>query len=376
MSGMSGAAAAGASASGPGGTWVKPEAGGGSGSYAAAQEEQMSDNVFVSDLPADIDEASLQALFEQYAEVKQCKVLSTTVPGGKRSGLVRFGSAEHAKAIVDNLNGNIPQGMQSAIRCKFARSQDKGKGCDMKGGKMGCMKGKGGPYPMAMGCFGKGDFGKGDFGKGDFGKGDFGKGDFGKGGFGKGDWGDWGDWGMGGMDMMGPCWGKGCMKGGKGMSKGGTVKELLDLMEKAGAIPNAKQAADGGVVYVRGLPKDTTHFELYRMFAPFGSISSVHAMWHEDGTCKGFGFCNFLDASAAALAIQTLNGFQNADGQALEVSYKSPPKNNPAEAGGMQAAMTDTQSHMQQFQQVQAQAAQYAQLLGANQQQFQGAPMY
>merc|ERR1712232_1228348 len=95
-------------------------------------------------------------------------------------------------------------------------------------------------------------------------------------------------------------------KGDKGDGQG--IREKLQALETAGFLPLPKLASPNGIVYIRNLPPDCTHFELYKLFAPFGSLASVHAMWHDDWSCKGFGFANFLDDKCADLAIQTLNG--------------------------------------------------------------------
>merc|ERR1711920_136299 len=79
----------------------------------------------------------------------------------------------------------------------------------------------------------------------------------------------------------------------------------------------------GGVVYIKGLPPDTTDVELYRMFAPFGPVSTARALWNDDGSCKGYGFVNYLDAQAAYSAITILNGTQMSNGAMLEVMLKS-----------------------------------------------------
>eukprot|EP00928_Gymnodinium_smaydae_P000219 TRINITY_DN1007_c0_g1_i1.p1 TRINITY_DN1007_c0_g1~~TRINITY_DN1007_c0_g1_i1.p1 ORF type:complete len:355 (-),score=106.38 TRINITY_DN1007_c0_g1_i1:103-1167(-) len=309
-----------------------------------------SDNVFVSDLPGDIDEDTLKALFEQYAEVTQCRVLQNNLPGTRRSALVRFGSVEHATAIVENLNNNIPQGMTTPVRVQFARSPD---------GKDGKMSGKGKMMQNTKAM---------------------GKGAGGGGGGGAGAGGQWvapdsngGGGGMMGMmnpmmmmGMMGGMWDGGCdggMTGGKGKGKGGakgaTIKDVLELMEKLGALPNAKQAAEGGIVYIRGLPSDTTHFEMYRMFAPFGSLASVHAMWNDDGSCKGFGFANYLEATSAQLAVQTLNGFQTGDGGTLELNIKD-KGDKGGRKGGKGGDQAQAQPQMQEMD-PQAQMAQFLQ---------------
>merc|ERR1711920_335128 len=171
-----------------------------------------------------------------------------------------------AKWIVDNLNGNIPQGMSEPIAVKY-KMPPPGKGC---GGFPGC----GGGFD----AFGKGDKG----------------------------------------------FAKGC---NKGCAKSGPIgiKQLVDGILESGALPGGiKYTNDENTLFVGGLPEDTTDEDLFLMFSPFGAIAprGVRAMANEDkSACKGFGFVNFLDYAASITAIETLNGTQY-DGKTLKVCRK------------------------------------------------------
>lgn len=117
-----------------------------------------SDNCFVSGLPLDINETKLQEIFGAYGNVVSCKVL----PGeGRpdRAALVRFGSADEAKWIVERVSGET-LGLPGPISVKFAASK-------MTPGQAG---------PGGKGYGGKGFDGKGFDGKGYGGKGYGGKG--------------------------------------------------------------------------------------------------------------------------------------------------------------------------------------------------------
>merc|ERR1712187_1005201 len=78
-------------------------------------------------------------------------------------------------------------------------------------------------------------------------------------------------------------------------------------------------------VYVSNLPPDTTDENLYQLFAPFGAIGPivVKAMKNEDGTCKGFGFVDFLSEESAQNAVTVLSGLQTFDGGTLHLKIKS-----------------------------------------------------
>lgn len=244
------------------------------------EKGQPSDNLFITGLPSDFDEARLREIIGAYGNITTCRLLP---PNPMKSGsacMVRFAAIDEAKWIVENLNGNIPQGLTDPVEVKFAVSRDQMKGKD--GGK----------------GFGK-DFGKDGWGP--YGK-DGGKGEMG---FGKGK----------GKDDMG--------KGKKGKC---SVRTLLDGLCTAGALPGGqKYENDENTLFVGGLPYDTTDCDLYKMFSPFGGIApkGVRAMVDRDtGLCKGIGFVNFMDYSVAQMAIATLNGTTMPDGGALVVSTK------------------------------------------------------
>mmetsp|Transcript_74328 Transcript_74328/g.191763 ORF Transcript_74328/g.191763 Transcript_74328/m.191763 type:complete len:263 (-) Transcript_74328:135-923(-) len=239
-----------------------------------------SERVFVGDLPASVDDLTLQSVFGAYGTLLSHKLL----PGqGKNAALLTFSSLDEATWVVENLNGNIPQGLETPINCKFANAPGSKGG--WKGGGGGDWKGGGG--------------------------------DWGKGG-GKG--GDrWSPYGGGKDGGKGGGWGK------DGGGKAG-IKVLKKGLQYAGVLPGGKWQNDENALFVGGLPRDTTDGDLYEIFATFGAIPSggVRAMPGEEGTCKGFGFVNFTNHEAAVNAIQTLNGTMMPDGTTLKVCTKGP----------------------------------------------------
>jgi len=224
-----------------------------------------SDNLFISGLPEGFDEAALQSVFGPYGTIAQAKVMASQ-PGRSAAAMIRFGSVSEAQWIVENVNGNIPQGLTEAIEVKYALSKEQ---------KAEQAAGKGwGPY----------DGGKGKDG-----------------------------------------WGKDGGKG-KGAGKGKCgIQILVQGLQASGALPGGKGgASDEGTLFVAGLPADTTDCDLYKIFSPFGAIKSTKAMADPmTGMCKGVGFVNCLDPGVALMAIQTLNGTQMPDGSWLTVSIKT-----------------------------------------------------
>merc|ERR1719343_1303267 len=115
--------------------------------------------------------------------------------------------------------------------------------------------------------------------------------------------------------------------GGKGGGKPGSFFVLYGAVRKAGLL-GGKGVPDENQVYVRNLPSDTTDVDLYRLFAPFGAIAptGAKAMMGPDGSCKGIGFIDFVDATCAEAAISTLNNLTLADGSSIQVSTKAAKK--------------------------------------------------
>ncbi|CAE7419081.1 SXL [Symbiodinium natans] len=197
---------------------------------AAPRSGPPSEDLFVTGLPVDCTAVQAKQIFQQYGGVKQANVLPVAAGKTAAAAFVIMESVQDAQWVIDNVNGNVPQGLSSPVTVAFATPRtQRGKGMkgDMKGmppdmmqmmAMMVAAMGKGGGGDLGKG--GGGDWGKGA-GGGDWGKG--GGGDWGKGG---GDWGkgggDWGkgggDWGKGGGDwggygggMPGKGWGGGMM---------------------------------------------------------------------------------------------------------------------------------------------------------------------
>lgn len=100
-----------------------------------------SDNLYIKGLPPLMTDEDLKTIFGAYGTVTQTRLLQTQAtnndPTGESIALVRMVDTEQAQWLVDNLNGNIPQGLQRPVAVRFA---DGGKGRAEKGA------GRGSPY--------------------------------------------------------------------------------------------------------------------------------------------------------------------------------------------------------------------------------------
>merc|ERR1712217_377131 len=105
-------------------------------------------------------------VFGPYGTITWSKVFGG-VKGKPKTAVVEFADVAEAKWVVENINGNFPQGLSSPVKVSFKTKSEKKKG---KGkGKFG--KGKGfSPYDMGWGDKGF-DFGEWGKGFGGYGKG-------------------------------------------------------------------------------------------------------------------------------------------------------------------------------------------------------------
>jgi len=254
-----------------------------------------SDNVWIGGLPGEFDKQKLEEIFSQYGTVVDCRHIPAKYPGQNSQGMVRFGTLDEAKWVVESLNGNIAEGLDdNPIQVRFANAAGAGGGGGWSdGGKGDKSSGKAG---------GKSGGGKADRSQ-----------PYGKSGGGN-------DWGKGG----GKDWGKGGGEKGKGEAPS-SFHLLAKGITKGGLLPK-QHVPEECQVYVKNLPTDTTDLDLYKLFSQLGAIAptGVKAMTNPDGTCKGFGFVDYLEADSASTACTLLNGFVAPDGGTITVQQKKP----------------------------------------------------
>jgi len=243
------------------------------------------DTIFIGDLPGELTEAEFKSVFGAFGTVTWSKIWKGG-KGGKQAALVEFSTVDEATWVVENVNGNIPEGLSTPVMVKYKEERSKKGGAEGAKGAKGWGKDRAGPYSKNGGPSPKG--GKGGYG----GKG--GKGEFG-------------------------------------------ARELVEGLYSSGAMPGGtRYENDENAIYINGLPKDATDETLYQIFSPFGAIApkGVRAMMDPEGGCKGFGFVNYLDNGAAQTVISTLNGAQMPDGTTLTIKTKGPSSGKKGGKGG------------------------------------------
>lgn len=299
-------------------SWGKNAASSPYGAGATAKIAEKSDNLYVQGLPAGVDDAWIKHAFGEHgATVVQCKVLPAKNDGPSWHAMVRFQSVEEAERIKEDFDGATVEGQVLEIDYVYKKDA---KGEGSKGADKGAGKGGG---------WGKGsEWGKSSDWGNDWGKSgksaDWGKGNGAAAAKGKAAAKGGKPTGAGGKSMV-----KGGGKGAsmvKGGGKGGTkgMDEILKLVSNGKFLPGAELTNEDNALFVSGLPLDCDDLHLYKLLAPFGAIiqHGVTAMKHPDGTCKGFGFVNFVDAAGLQAAIDTIDGMQLPDGTTISAHEK------------------------------------------------------
>eukprot|EP00438_Fugacium_kawagutii_P033271 Skav213347 [mRNA] locus=scaffold3041:50218:60615:- [translate_table: standard] len=118
------------------------------------------ETLFVTGLPMDCTSEQANKTFSQYGSVKSATVLPVAAGKNAAAAFIIMETVEQAKWIVDNLNGNIPDGFASPVTVVFATPREQrfgGKG--MKG--KGMMKGMMNMMSMMMGFGGGKGYGYG-----------------------------------------------------------------------------------------------------------------------------------------------------------------------------------------------------------------------
>lgn len=257
------------------------------------------DTVFATGLPDDLDDASLQALFEPHGAVKWCKVLKPA--NGKYCGLVQFETVEDATSVVENLNGaSLAENMPPlTLRFKDPRGSSATKGGGKSSGGKSSWNGQMRPSPYSAGKQSQPAVSliapRAFLGHGS-----------------KGSQGSQGSKGG---------------KGGKSVGKGEPgISELRKDLENSGKLPGGKWQNDEGALFISGLPKNTTEWDLYEIVATFGAIPTKGLKLMKNkttGEFNGAALVNFIDPFAAQEAIANLDGTALSNGTSLKVSMKT-----------------------------------------------------
>merc|ERR1719323_857170 len=83
----------------------------------ADDDVEENDNLYLTDLPEGMTDEWLNEVFSAYGDVLSTRVLRNE---GSSIALLRMGSVEQAVWLVENLHGNIPQGLEDPVQVRYA----------------------------------------------------------------------------------------------------------------------------------------------------------------------------------------------------------------------------------------------------------------
>ena len=97
-------------------------------------------NIFISGLPAGIDENTVKGIFSAYGTVTYGKIAGTSKKNGSCAAIIEYSSVDEATWVVNNISETTPESLFSPLTITFKTAgPKKGKG----GGKGKGDKGKG-----------------------------------------------------------------------------------------------------------------------------------------------------------------------------------------------------------------------------------------
>lgn len=235
--------------------------------YSRKGENIKNANLYVRGLPRTMNQAELEAMFSEFGNVVNCRILVEQSTGqSKGVGFILFDKKDQAEAAMLSMNGKIPDGCTEVLNIKFAEENT---------GKARA------PAVMVVNSH---------TGSG---------------------------WGGGYGNNMGPYGGP--------MRNQRSFNQRYNPMGGGYGTPNSGlSVVEGGhILFVYNIGPETDERALWQLFAPFGNIQKVNVIKdHAKGQGKGYGFVTMTNFHEAQAAINSLNGYRYY-GKPLQVSFKS-----------------------------------------------------
>jgi len=264
-----------------------------------------SQRVYMTGLPAGMDQAKLLSIFGAYGTIEESALLQNG------AAIIKFATLDEATWFVNNLNGNMPEGLSIPLNVQFAKPRGSAISTSTAlGGKAG-LSSTIGSFKMPMTQIPLGQMALSQMPM---------------------------NLGISNSRMpqmsLTSTNGLGSKSGGKGdniksAASTSSIQLLKAGLQSSGTLSPSQagmgQRSEAQQLCISGLPPDTTDKDLYDLFGPFGAIpmKGVKAMLGPGGRCTGIGFVDFLDAACVANAVQALNGTVLPDGTQLHLNQKS-----------------------------------------------------
>jgi len=310
--------------------------------FARTGDNIKGGNLYVRNLPVDMNQDQVHEIFTPYGTVVQCRVLTDQGTGmSKGIGFVLFETRNQAQEAIDSLNGHVLEGYHETLSVQFAEDN---KGKARPPAVIISSRGRGAyPTPGGRGGFGGASRGGGGFGgRGGFG-GVRGGGGYGVPGRGRGTRGGYGvargafnggtaTYDNGYESNYGPIRTQNQNRfrynpmsgGGGGASYNSGYTSFNGNGAGAGAGAGQEAAEEEGyVLFAYNIGAETDERGLWQLFSPFGIVQKVNVIRDgQKGTGKGYGFVTMSNYHEATNAIQALDGYRFT-GKPLQVSFKT-----------------------------------------------------
>jgi len=258
-------------------SYARPSANTGLPMQQFNQQQQMmiemdtnNTNVYICHLAPHITKQALDKIFSQYGTIEDSRIIIDPATNqSKGVGFVRYSSPKMAQSAIENLNGTLLPATTTPIIVKLAESQQE------KLNRKRLLQVQTMP-PMYHGS--------------------------------KLRYSPYGQQALFQQPMMTPT-----VPPPYSMSPSHSPSSPSDSQSKR---------MSGFSLFVYNLPPDMDEGMLYQWFSPYGAISSARVIRNlATGTCKGYGFVNFVKFEDAQMAVASLNGCPIGN-KTLQVSFK------------------------------------------------------
>ena len=257
-------------------------------SYSRVGDNVKGANLYLRNLPKDINEADIERVFGPYGTIIQIRVLTNPQGIPKGIGFVLFSSREQAEAAMKDLDGTQPPGFSQPLNIKFAednkfkmRATTEAVGLLSGNNAFGNLQLASGTIPQA--------FNQTNY--------------------------------VDAFNNVGPLRNQGRL-GRFNPINNNNPSGLAYNPNMLSGIGQSLINHQGFVLFVYNIGTETDEFALWQLFSPYGAVKKVSVIKDtQKNQSKGYGFVTMVNYEEALFAIQQLNGFTYG-GKTLQVSFK------------------------------------------------------
>jgi len=251
-------------------------------------------NLYVTGLPADVDDTKLHSMFARFGEISTVKVMLNQNNESKGVGFVKFAELEVAKRAIDEMNGVKLENDTKVLTVKFAmppktsqdRIRERNTNLKVASGNIAIsslLTNSSVAQPVLQGIANASNY-----------------------------------LGLDVDRVLTPL----LAAQTSGISTQPVHVNNCNVVPGSGHV--SLITGEVASIFVHGLPLTADVRLMYELFSPFGSILNVKPIidLQKEGTpCKGYGFVNFRKREEARHAVVAMHGYIF-DGKPLQVSFK------------------------------------------------------